>query len=80
MGSPKANITLKLPVELIRAARVLAAEQGTSISALMAERLEALVRERRGYEAARRRAVARLRPGLELHWAPPGSRDELYER
>lgn len=80
MAESNANITLKLPVDLIREARVMAAEQGTSISALMAERLEALVRERRGYEAARRRAVARLRAGLALHWTPPASRDELHER
>jgi predicted XRE-type DNA-binding protein len=29
------------------------------------------------YERARRRAVARLREGLDLEWTPPVSRDEL---
>ena len=76
----KSNITLKLDKALLREVRILAAEEGTSISALLAARLEQIVRERKTYERARRRALARLRRGLDLHWTPPGSRDELYER
>jgi len=76
----KTNVTLKIEVDLLREARVLAAEQGTSISALLTERLEEAVRERKGYEQARRRAIARLRRGFDLQWTPPASRDELHER
>jgi hypothetical protein len=76
----KANITLKLDATLLREARVLAAEEGTSISALLAARLEEIVRERKTYERARKRAMARLREGLDLQWTPPRSRDELHER
>jgi hypothetical protein len=76
----KTNITLKIETDLLREARVLAAEQGTSISALLTSRLEQAVRERRGYEQARRRAVARLRRGYDLQWKPPASREELHER
>jgi hypothetical protein len=76
----KANITLKLDKSLLREIRVLAAEEGTSISALLAARLEQIVRERKTYERARKRALARLREGLDLQWTPPGSRDELHER
>ena len=76
----KTNITLKLDAELLREARVLAAQEGTSISAMLAARLEAIVRERKAYDRARRRALARLREGLDLHWTPPRSRDELHER
>ena len=76
----KSNITLKLDTALLREARVLAAEEGTSISALLAARLEEIVRERKTYERARKRALARLREGLDLQWTPPGSRDELHER
>ena len=57
-----------------------AAEEGRSISALLTDRLEAIVRERKAFEKARRRAVARLREGLDLQWTPPKSRDELHER
>jgi hypothetical protein len=76
----KVNITLKLDAALLREIRVLAAEEGTSISALLAARLEQIVRERKTYERARKRALARLREGLDLQWTPPRSRDELHER
>lgn len=76
----KANITLKLDTALLREIRILAAEEGTSISALLASRLEQIVRERKTYDRARKRALARLREGLDLQWTPPRSRDELHER
>jgi len=76
----KTNITLKLDTDLLKEARVLAAEEGRSISALLTDRLETLVRERKVYDRARRRALARLRDGLDLGWTPPSSRDELHER
>jgi hypothetical protein len=76
----KTNVTLKIDTELLREARVLAAEDGSSISALLASKLEQAVRERKGYQQARRRAEARLRKGFNLHWTPPRSRDELHER
>ena len=76
----KSNITLKLDTALLREIRILAAEEGTSISALLAERLAQIVRERKSYERARKRALARLREGLDLQWTRPRSRDELHER
>lgn len=76
----KTNVTLKLDADLLREARVIAAEEGRSISALLTDRLEAVVRERKAFDRARRRALARLREGLNLQWAPPTSRDELHER
>ena len=80
MCSMKTNVTLKIEAELLREARILAAEEGTSISALLAARLEQAVRERKGYHQARRRAIGRLRRGFDLRWTPPSSRDELHER
>lgn len=76
----KSNITLKLDSEVLRQARVLAAEEGLSVSRMLAVKLEEIVRQRKGYERARRRAVARLRKGVDLGWTKPGSRDELHER
>ena len=76
----KSNITLKIESDLLRQARILAAEQGTSISALLAGQLEQAVHQRKRYSQARRRAVARLRRGFDLGWTPPSSRDELHER
>jgi len=76
----KTNITLKLDADLLREARVLAAEEDTSISALLASRLEQIVRERKAYNKARQRALARLSKGMDLRWSPPRSREELHER
>lgn len=76
----KTNVTLKLDAKLLKEARILAAEEGSSISGLLASKLEDLVRERRGYDRARRRALARLRVGIDLGWIRPRSRDELHER
>jgi hypothetical protein len=79
-GAMKTNVTLKLDADLLREARVLAAEEGRSISGLLTDQLEALVRERKAFARARKRALARLREGLDLQWTPPKSRDELHER
>ena len=76
----KTNITLKVDTALLREARVIAAEEGRSVSALLSDRLEVLVRDRKSFERARRRALARLRKGLDLGWTPLRSRDELHER
>jgi hypothetical protein len=77
---PKSNITLKLDADLLRDARILAAEEDTSISAMLAARLEQIVRERKTYQRARKRALARLREGMDLQWKPAASRDEIHER
>ena len=76
----KANITLKLDTALLREIRILAAEQGSSISALLAAKLEEIAHDRRRYDRARRRALTRLREGFDLGWTPPASRAELHER
>ena len=76
----KRNLTVKLDDQLVRQARVLAAEEGSSISALLSKQLQAAMRERKGFAKARRRALARLRQGLDLGWTPARSREELHER
>ena len=76
----KTNITLKIDSCLLRAAKILAAEDGTSISAMLAARLEQIVRERKTFDRARRRALARLREGMNLQCTPAQSGDELHER
>ena len=53
---------------------------GSSISDLLAAKLEELVRERKGHDRARKRALARLRMGLDLGWKPVRSREKLHKR
>jgi predicted transcriptional regulator len=76
----KTNITLKLDRDLLRKVKVLAAEKDTSVSGLLAEQLEKAVRERDGYEHAKKRALARMKHASHLGYTPPASRDEFYER
>lgn len=76
----KTNLTLSVEENLLRDAKILAARRGTSVSRLMADQLEELVRRERDYERARQRATVRLAHGFDLGWSPPASRDELHER
>jgi hypothetical protein len=76
------NITLSLPEEDLREARVLAARRGTSVSQLLARMLADLVEQETGYARARERSLDRLRQGADLGtdghigW----SRDDIHER
>jgi hypothetical protein len=76
----KTNITLKLDSEILRQVRIMAAEEGSSISGLLASKLEELVRHRKSYARSKSRALARLRNCTDHGWVRPASRDELHER
>ena len=60
------NLTLKLPAETVRKAKVVAAQRGTSISALVARKIEELVGEDAEYQTAKRRAFEWLTQGWHL--------------
>ncbi len=76
----KSNITLKLDSSLIREAKVLAARRGLSVSRMLSEELERLLRQDKAYTAAQERAMRRLKKGLDLKWTPVRERSELHER
>jgi hypothetical protein len=63
---------------LLREAKILAAEDGTSIGAMLSNRLEQIVLERKTYDRARKHDLALLREGMNLQWTHPSSRDELH--
>jgi Family of unknown function (DUF6364) len=73
----KINLTLQLDADVIRRARVVAAKRGTSVSALVAREIDALVARDERYEIAQRRAF-----DLLAHPSPLGgrnwTRDEIY--
>lgn len=75
----KQNITLSLDSDLLRRARVLAAEQGTSVSRLLAAHLERLVRDEEAYRRLRQQALSTLEQGLHLGGARP-DRESLHDR
>ncbi len=76
----KAKFSLSLDLGLLREVRRLAAQRGTSVSAILETLLREIVNERKNYNRARQRALARLRKGMNLGWKPSESRCHLYER
>ena len=76
----KTTITIRIDASLLREVRALAAEERTSVSALLAAHLSRIVVQRKTYRRARKRAIARLHRGLDLRYTPPGSRGELHAR
>lgn len=73
----RSNLTLQLDDDVIRRAKVVAAQRGTSVSALVAMELGALVAREERYEDARRRALEALAaatPRGGRSW----TRDDLY--
>jgi hypothetical protein len=76
----KQNLTVSLPKQTIRKAKILAARRGSSISGLLAEQIEILVGEEEAYERAERQATALLDQGFHLGGVINSSRDEWHER
>ena len=76
----KQNLTVALPVRTIQKARILAARRSTSISALIAEQIEALVDKDDEYEAAKRSAFSLFERGFDMGGGRLPSRDKLHER
>jgi hypothetical protein len=76
------NITLSLPEEDLREARILAARRGTSVSQLLARMLRETVERETGYDDAREHSLALLNQGIDLGTSGhvTWSRDELHER
>ncbi len=75
------KITLSMPEELVRRAKVLAAQRGMSVSSLVASLVEQLVGDVRDYDEAWELERRRMSAGLGLQVGPiTWSRDEVHER
>lgn len=76
------NITLSLPEEDLKRAKIIAVQRGTSLSQLLAKMIKDLADQETGYALARAHSLALLEEGRDLgtggriRW----SRDELHER
>jgi predicted transcriptional regulator len=73
------NLTIAIEQDLIRRAKVLAAERGKSISRLLADELQRLVDDQASYLRAKESALAEIDAGLRLGGRIV-SREELHER
>jgi hypothetical protein len=76
----KQNITLAIDQPLLKRARAIAAQRGTSISALMAQELRRLVDREAAYVQARTKALAHLQSPFHLGGAGIPNREALHDR
>ena len=76
------NVTLALSRSLLRKVKLLAVERDTSISGLLMEFLEEIVKKHDDYERARRKAIRDLRrpPDLATGGRASWKRDDLHRR
>lgn len=76
------NVTLSIPKDVLRKAKIIAIQKNTSLSGLLTQTLVQLVADNVGYEQARQRNLSTLESGFDLgtkgqiNW----KRDELHER
>jgi hypothetical protein len=76
------NVTLSIPKDILRKAKILAVNKNTSLSGLLTQTLADLVAHQEAYEQARQRNLTLLKNGFNLgtqgHIA--WKREELHER
>ncbi|QIZ34303.1 DUF6364 family protein [Saccharopolyspora sp. ASAGF58] len=75
----KRNVTIQLDEEIIHQAKVLAAEEGTSVSGLLTVQLKELTAAKLRYREAKRAALEALSQAEDrggITW----TREELYDR
>lgn len=68
------NITLSVPKDLLRKAKITAAERGTSVTALVIELLREEMELEREYSEAQKRELETMEGGLDYRIPPPGRR------
>lgn len=76
------NVTLAIPKDVLRKAKILAVQKNTSLSGLLTQALVDLVTQQNAYEQACLRNLALLQRGLGLgtQGQVPWKRDDLHER
>lgn len=76
------NITLSIPKETLKKAKHIAVAKEQSLSGLLAEFIEDLVRREEGYKQAEQRQLVLMEEGLDfgLNENVEWSREEIHER
>lgn len=76
------NVTLAIPKDLLRKAKILAIQKKTSLSGLLTQTLAEMIARQEGREEARLRNLGLLRDGFELGTGGdiPWKREDLHER
>jgi len=76
----KQNITLAIDQRLLKRVRSFAAQQGTSVSAMLATELRRLVETQEAYAQAKSRALAQLDAPFHLGGRGIRHREDLHDR
>lgn len=76
------NVTLAIPKDILRKAKILAVQRNTSLSRLLTETLVELVTQAEGYEQAKQRSLELMERGLNLgtNGKVTWNREVLHER
>ena len=76
------NVTLALPKNILRKAKILAVQRNTSLSGLLTQTLVEIVSRQDDYNQARQHNLAMLKEGFDLGTQGQKSwiREELHER
>lgn len=76
----KQNITLSINKDLIRKAKILAAQKQTSISGMLSQELQKIIDDSEEYELFKRKALININQGFHLGGKIAVSREEFHER
>ena len=76
----KQNITLSLDKDLIKKSKIIAAQRETSVSKMLSDELERLVKSSEKYESAKRKALDNLEKGFHFGGKIMVSREALHAR
>ncbi len=76
----KQNITLSINKDLIRKAKILAAQKQTSISGMLSQELQKILDDSEKYELLKRKALINIKQGFHLGGKIAVARQELHER
>lgn len=74
------NVTLSIPKQILRRAKILAVQRNHSLSGLLTDLLVELVESEERYEEAMRRSLARLDEARDLRGDYAWTRESLHER
>lgn len=76
----KQNVTVAIEKPLLKRARAIAAQRGTSISGLLANELSKMVRREADYTQAKTKAFSHLISPFHLGGAKIADREALHDR
>ncbi len=76
------NVTLSIPKDVLRKAKILAVKRNTSLSGLLTQALIELVTRQEAYELARRHNISVLKSGFDMGTVGQAAwkRDNLHDR